>query len=383
MDILPIINFLHEASHSVDVLTINGDVALGMNANFFLAALHNTNCKIRYIQSKNEAINNNPTIDDILFSFGGNAQKAYIYNHTKYSCIIIDKKIGFYLDELNVPSIDSILDLQSDITQLLSDFETLWEANYKQLKIKSVSDIVNSFSYLNYRRGDILFRGQCNSEWQAIPKIFRGEIDDVKLFELESLKSIFTRNNNAYLNNFDPLNYFVVRQHYGSPTRLLDLTRDIFIGLFFACYDPLNHFTDKDGKLYLLEYSQYSNITFNGPHLDVFKNIPNKESIRYYQERIFFNEPVILEPIIKNPRMRYQEGLFMLFPLLDAAITYSSLEEFNRFRNKDIAEDDKKFWLATKLIDKQFKNSILKELKDYYGIDETTIFPITTLDTNH
>lgn len=78
--------------------------------------------------------------------------------------------------------------------------------------------------------------------------------------------------------------------------------------------------------------------------------------------------------------MRYQEGVFILFPFIQGSITYSSIEEYNRYRNKEVTDEDKKYWTAYKLVDKQFKKSILKELKDSYGICQETIFPKTILD---
>jgi len=380
MDILPIIKLLNEANDCVDILTTNGDEVLGMNANFFLAALTNNGCKVRYIQSKHENVDNNPTVDDILFSFGSNAIKAFIYNYTEYSCVIIDNKIGFSLENTLTTSPESILNLQADVNKLQSDFNAIWDNNYPQKKIKAVCDVIDTLTYLDFKRGDILFRGQCNHEWEATPTIFRDVTIDIKEFEVEALKSIFTRNNNKYLNNFDPLNYFVVNQHYGTPTRLLDLTRDALIGLFFACHDPADNFGNKDGKLYLLERAQYASIDFNGKHLEVFKEIPNKESVPYYLGRVHFREPVLFEPIIKNPRMRYQEGIFILLPYIQDSITYSSIEGYNRYRNKEVTDEDKKYWTACKLVDKQFKKSILKELKDSYGICQETIFPKTMLD---
>jgi hypothetical protein len=91
----------------------------------------------------------------------------------------------------------------------------------------------------------------------------------------------------------------------------------------------------------------------------------------------------IIEPMIKNPRMRVQEGCFMFFPwkFHNDDENLLTLNKYIREQRKWVDEQDKKenenyshIFIAHKDIDKDYKVSILKELDEVYGISERTLF---------
>jgi hypothetical protein len=121
-----------------------------------------------------------------------------------------------------------------------------------------------------------------------------------------------------YLNTFDPIELLMVLQHFDIPTRLLDWTSDILISLFFACHDSANKYSDKNGRIFILESfhqkGSYPRYKINCPEAKILRNGINNNNLEYFKSRIQNPEISVVEPLIKNPRMRVQDGCFLFFP---------------------------------------------------------------------
>lgn len=118
-------------------------------------------------------------------------------------------------------------------------------------EISSISDLLRILTNLGEpAEGHTrFFRGQGNADWEVLPGIYRNQ----KLIENED-KII----KEALLNcpdDFSPtdtlLEKLVKLQHYGYPTRLLDLTANALVSLYFSCSNIEHH--DKDGELIVLD----------------------------------------------------------------------------------------------------------------------------------
>lgn len=253
-------------------------------------------------------------------------------------------------------------------------------------KIRSQWDESNPNTYRYY------YRGQFSKEWDLTPSFFREHSNrtTVKLVEynlLQQASSYCWKWIKDFKTYTEKLAFF---QHFGFPTRLLDVTTNPLVALFFACYDEKTSDKEKehDGIVYignrqpiesnLIEFISELIFTNSTLHLreDYVKELfykhldNNKISFReicteYLMRPHFFYAP------FNNDRINAQAGAFIMSPIYDvqggikSPITLSDID-FNRhtgtFTDKQLVIPHSK------------KNIIYKELA-ICGILEASLFP--------
>lgn len=110
--------------------------------------------------------------------------------------------------------------------------------------------IIHSFrEYIDHTekyKNKFLFRGQANIGWNIAPSLFRD--DSYLRNETESIKREMDNSEDGILTSLFKM------QHYGKPTRLLDLTISSLSALFFSIDDVSQ--SDSDGVVYVIDKSQ-------------------------------------------------------------------------------------------------------------------------------
>lgn len=316
--------------------------------------------------------------------FSGNTQEVRKeFNLNKLEHVKISNKVKFYsLDYYDYNLCDNY-----DITSIVeNDFEII-TSNDNLLDdkyIRTVEDAIELGVNCDFERGQFIFRGQVNDKWPLIPKLFRDYPKEAELIEASLWETLLLGIKSPYLNTFDPIELLMNLQHFGIPTRLLDWTSDVLIALFFACYDEKEEFNQEDGNFFLIERSQYSPFKINSSENNIFIQPINPSTLDHFKKRWDIDDIYIFEPVIKNPRLRIQDGSFMFFPFLPIDVNelkYITLHDFMNAKNKFIEQENKekggnkeKIWIANKKIDKNFKKLILAELSEKYGISKESIF---------
>ena len=238
------------------------------------------------------------------------------------------------------------------------------------------------------------YRGQSDYEWHLAPAVFRNNRfrnETIYVKELERLRP----EEFVGQRSFEKL---VKMQHYGLPTRLLDITSNPLVALFFACSSNRT----KDGSLYYFASPTFwdDNWAINLIADYVFdpisclqdlleredKRLPDSKAQLAQNER----EQLLIHtltvpahaviPKITNQRLKQQQGGFLVFGMSIEDITSSQSigtygNRYISFRKLDAEKESSICPVIKKLrIPADRKGPILKELR-LLGIDEAFLFP--------
>ena len=209
----------------------------------------------------NELIDNsNDKIDEQICSINEYLVKIKkIYKNLIES--LSNDRVFFYLDELKKNQCIEI-DTKNTINLISNMLK-----NYKFLDMNCRNDNFTDLNNINSNTNNIKFfyRGEC-SLYNLLPSIFRykNNIDENLI-----LKKIISLDSNEFqnLNNCEILTKL---QHYGCPTRLLDITLNPLVALYFACKDEMNN----DGYVYVFFTLDKNILTKNNDRTTILTCIP-------------------------------------------------------------------------------------------------------------
>lgn len=139
--------------------------------------------------------------------------------------------------------------------------------------IQTVSEYINAIQDIieKERKNDsgfnkkyeIYFRGHTDNEYFLIPSLLRNETGNKDLLgqackeivdnEHIAFRSIVAKHPSEFAECKSAIEYLVKMQHYGLKTRLLDITSNALIALYFACTTETGDVNDKLGEVIIFK----------------------------------------------------------------------------------------------------------------------------------
>ncbi|MEE4577419.1 FRG domain-containing protein [Paenibacillus polymyxa] len=240
----------------------------------------------------------------------------------------------------------------------------------------------------NDLRGTLLFRGQADIEYPMDASIFR---NDLISKEASLINDLILQEPFEFGNQMTDFEQLVKMQHYGLPTRLLDVTTNPLIALYFACADKsCEH---KDGEILILIESLQRPTEkqvqffaalgeYDGKTIEYFvdyfvqKGLLSKEldfnDKREKLENLFRTKYIPVVAPKNNERIKRQNGAFLLLGIDTEQKDYFLKNTFD-LKNQ-LVKDFGDGIPRSLIIPKDSKKSILREL-DIIGINESFVYP--------
>lgn len=298
--------------------------------------------------------------------------------------------------------LDKFLGLGGNNKDKCENYEEIIATEELQLKIEFANNRIKDKDCLTNLSYEVFYRGILDVSYKTIPSAFRGnnlQYEDRFINDIRVSNPDFVQDK-TYIDELSAL------QHYGCPTRLLDLTRNPLVALYFACEDALNSNSNVDGSVLLFLSKEEDILHSNSDRVLILtalshlsekhkkqlfticeneiktigsvaklsgQTMVRKKSVqKLYQEilRVSNFEKDILcidllksfyvQPAYNNLRIRTQQGLFLLNGL------GGSVQEL------ELRNENKIF--AKVIVPYDYKKQILMEL-DQIGINRKTLFP--------
>jgi hypothetical protein len=222
------------------------------------------------------------------------------------------------------------------------------------------------------------FRGHPREFKELTPKVFREPfyyescpniVEDTEFAIIEMFQRLAPAISRDLPPTDDTLDWLILMQHHGCPTRLLDWTQSILVALFFAVNDSTC--MNKDGELWTI-YPQKLN-ELNGIYGYPIKNAP---ILKYLSSKPIHNSPEqIASEFNINPLPSHPVAFFptLQFPRITSQLGAFTIHNSPSDSQKLIETISDKSDLACYLIPCSSKEGILTDL-NILGINYRTMF---------
>lgn len=294
------------------------------------------------------------------------------------------------------------------INNLKEYVEKICELNRKTIKAIPINNEV------------LLYRGHSDESYEIEPSLSRGREQSTSIslfnYERDMIEMAQYKRPDVFRSDLRPLEILALLQHYGIPTRLLDVSENPLVALYFACSTQTKK--NKNGEVIVFTHNEKSVVTYpivnaiadtyrivgglnTEMTMSVFLEKASKQPYFYEQStsvdillsrkiekdenapdwmknpdqwvKSCCEKPLFVYAPIKLQRQQAQSGRYILFP---NRIAKSIYDESELAFSSEIApiEKDNSCIKTLFSIPADAKSQLLQEL-NMLGINKETLFP--------
>ena len=166
--------------------------------------------------------------------------------------------------------------------------------------IESVSDFLNEIKGIKNKSGYTLFyRGHSDKNYELKPSIYRNKKfieNEHKIYRETIAKVPYEFNGKSTIESL------ALMQHYGVPTRILDLTTNALVALYFACEESkkINEIEEKsffrkvniDGEVIIFSIPNERVCYSDSDKVTILANLSKYENNLYYEKNTSYKQDV-------------------------------------------------------------------------------------------
>lgn len=166
-------------------------------------------------------------------------------------------------------------------------------------------------SYDQHLEDGLFYRGHTSYNYKLLPSLFRGDHKKNEIAYFDEFKN-YCKKDLIGKNDYEVLTYM---QHYGLPTRLLDITDDRYVALFMACTNIFGEASSIEDIGEVFSFKEIDSIEdYNSETISELVALTRK-STEDKEIKEVFKKPHFIEykDIEENQRLSKQRGSFILF----------------------------------------------------------------------
>ena len=138
------------------------------------------------------------------------------------------------------------------------------------MAIKNIVDFITELKKIPQDKNyEYFYRGHSDVHFKLIPSIYRQQfiINEDKIF-----KEIILKTPNEFINEKTTLEKLVKMQHYGLPTRILDITTNPLVALYFV----VKEFLEKNGEVVIFKIPKTDIKFYDSDTVSILANISKR-----------------------------------------------------------------------------------------------------------
>jgi hypothetical protein len=144
--------------------------------------------------------------------------------------------------------------------------------------ITDLNDFINQVSVYAKTSGNLkCYRGQKNVSWSNVPGLFRPDLNRLEQNEKRAVRDLISVHPNEFASDETMFDKLVRMQHFGLPTRLMDVSLNPLVALYFAT-DPGPKGEESDGQVTAFSIPEGREKYFDSDAVSCLANLSNLTS---------------------------------------------------------------------------------------------------------